>query len=217
MKPLLVVRNLSFSYPRRHLFNGWSAEFHAGITWLAGPNGCGKSTLLMLLAGALPPLLGTRIAAGFDADQQPIDYRREVFWCGRGGVPFDHLDIVEYIGFMRSLYPRFDAAIANQHLQGFGLVPHLGKRLATLSTGTQRKVWLSAAFAAQTPVVLVDEPLNALDAASLTWLRSALDGCATRSDQAWLIASHERVGSAHTAVRRLAIADGEPGAAPDVN
>ena len=72
----------------------------------------------------------------------------------------------------------------------FGLGPHLGQRLSALSTGTQRKVALATALAVGTAVMLLDEPLNALDAASLAHLQGSLQAAAACTQQAWLVASH---------------------------
>jgi ABC-2 type transport system ATP-binding protein len=195
-EPALQVRGLSFSYPGRHVFTGWQGDFAVGLTWVRGSNGSGKSTLLKLLAGALRPLAGTLRAAGIDAAERPLDYRREVFWCGPGAIAFDHLQPREYFAFLRSLYPRLDLAAVDAHVRGFGLAPFLSKRLSELSTGTQRKVWLCAALAAGTRVVLLDEPLNALDAASLRHLLGCLQAAADGRTQAFVVASHEAPGRA---------------------
>lgn len=190
----LQVRDLSFSWPRRHVFTAWSAEVGPGLTWLRGVNGSGKSTLLKLLAGALPPLAGEVQLAG-DAPLSPatdaLAWKREVYWCGPGPIAFDHLRPLEYFGFLQGLYPRFDAAAVQAHAQAFGLAPHLGTPLAALSTGTQRKVWLAAALAAGTRLRLLDEPLNALDLASLAYLQAQLVQAAQQRDTLWLVASHE--------------------------
>lgn len=196
---VLKVRGLSHSYPGRHVFTHWSADIAPGLTWLRGPNGCGKSTLLKLLAGALPPLTGTLAVRGVDAAADPLGYRREVFWCGPGAIAFDHLRPLEYTGFLQTLYPRWDAAALPDWLQRLGLQPFLHTRLAAMSTGTQRKLALAAALVSGCAVVLLDEPLNALDSASLAQLRSGLlavhagAGQAGRQErpQAWLVASHE--------------------------
>ncbi len=189
--PVLQVNGLSYSYPQRHVFTDWSAHFGPGLTWLRGANGSGKSTLLKLLAGALPPLTGRIELDGVDAATQPLAYRREVFWCGPGGIAFDHLKPGEFFGFMQTLYPRLSETALAALVHGFALQPHLGQRLAALSTGTQRKVWLATALAAGTRVVLLDEPLNALDAASLACLHAELARHAAQGPQAWLVASHE--------------------------
>ena len=184
------IDGLSFSYPGRPVFTGFSATLGPGVTWLRGPNGCGKSTLLALLAGALPPILGRVVVNGIDLARQPLDYRREVFWCGPGPVVFDHLRPPEYFGFIAGLYPRFDAAALAGHVQAFGLAGHLDQRLSALSTGTQRKVALAAALAVGTAALLLDEPFNALDAASLAHLQQAMRAAAGSQHQAWLVASH---------------------------
>jgi ABC-type multidrug transport system ATPase subunit len=191
---MLHVQSLHFSYPHRHVFAGWSGEFKAGFTWLKGCNGSGKSTLLKLLAGALPPRHGSIQAAGIDLHQAPIDYRRQVFWCGPDSIAFDHLTPLEYWGFLRGLYPRLDEAAVQQHADAFGLLPHLASPLRTLSSGTQRKVWITAALAVGTPVRLLDEPFNALDAASLTYLRQVLWDCAQTAEVCWVLSSHEDLG-----------------------
>lgn len=204
--PVLVADRLVFSHPRRHVFNGWSAGFGKGLTWLRGANGSGKSTLLHLLAGALSPQAGTLAVLGIDARVDPVAYRREVFLCGAGAIAFDHLRPSEFFAFMRGLYPRFDTASARSHAHAFGLEPHLDLRLASLSTGSQRKVWIAAALAAGSAVVLMDEPTHALDAASLAYLRQALQHRAEARGQAWIVTSHEPLGAAadHAAVVDLA-------------
>jgi ABC-type multidrug transport system ATPase subunit len=204
-RTMLRVESLAFSYPGRHVLAGWSADFAAGLTWLHGPNGCGKSTLLKLIGGAIAPLAGRCVVAGIAMDEQPIAYRREVFWCGSGPPAFEHLRITEYLGFMRGLYPCFDEALAQQHLQGFGLLPFADRRIATLSAGTQRKAWLVAAFAAGTSAVLIDEPFNALDGASARWLRNRLGDAARQRARAWLVASHEPIQAGDEAVREIAL------------
>jgi ABC-2 type transport system ATP-binding protein len=200
---VLQVRGLAFSYPGRHVFAGWQADFKPGITWVQGSNGSGKSTLLKLLAGALPPLAGALVVQGVDAATQPLDYRRRVFWCGPGAIAFDHLRPPEFFAFLRGLYVSFDDATANAQATALGLSPFLGKRLRELSTGTQRKVWLAAALAVRTPVVLLDEPLNALDAASVRHVRTQFMHCASDRACAWVIASHEPLGAAGDAAALL--------------
>ncbi len=201
--PILRVQGLRFSYPARHVLNGWSADFGPGLAWVRGPNGSGKSTLLQLIGGALPAHAGTLAVRGIERSAQPLAYRRQVFWCGSGSIAFDHLKPPEYFGFLRSLYPDFDIDALRGHIEGFGLAPHLDMRLSSLSAGTQRKVWLAAALVANTAVVLIDEPVNALDAASLAHLHRVLLRCAADPARAWLVTSHEDLGEAGSKARVL--------------
>jgi ABC-type multidrug transport system ATPase subunit len=189
--PRLQAEGLCFSYANRHVLTMWDGRFAPGLTWLRGANGSGKSTLLKLLAGALEPFAGRRVAAGVDAAADPLGYRRQVFWCGPGAPAFDHLSAPEFFAFMATLYPGFADAARAEAVEGLGLRPFLRPRIAQLSSGNQRKVWLVAALAAGTPVVLLDEPFNALDASSSAWLHGALARRAAAAAQAWVVASHE--------------------------
>lgn len=120
---ILQIEGLSLSYPGRPLFTGYSTQIGPGMTWLRGPNGCGKSTLLALLAGALRPITGHIAVNNISQASQPLDYRREVFWCGPGPVVFDHLRPPEYFGFIAGLYPRFNTLALAGHVQALGLAP----------------------------------------------------------------------------------------------
>jgi ABC-type multidrug transport system ATPase subunit len=189
--PILLTGPLFFSYRGLHVFNGESFAFGAGLTWLRGANGSGKSTLLKLLGGVLDPAGGSPCVTGIDASRQPLQYRRQVFWCGPGETPFGHLRPAEYFGFLSGLYPSFDASALPAHLEGLGLLGQMTMPIQALSTGTQRKVWLTAALVAGTAAVLLDEPLNALDAESLAYVRRVLSSTCADTHRAWIVASHE--------------------------
>ncbi|MCV2421379.1 ATP-binding cassette domain-containing protein [Paucibacter sp. DJ2R-2] len=192
----LHVRALSFAYAgqARRVVDLWSQDFGPGLVWLRGANGTGKSTRLKLLAGALAPQYGSAELQGCDLLRQPLDYRRQVAFVGAEPPPFEHLSPSEYFGFLSGLYPRADAAAWQQHIEGFGLQPFLGQPMRSLSTGTQHKAALATALALGTPLLLLDEPLNALDAASLTHLRGELSRAAQSTDRILLLVSHEELG-----------------------
>jgi len=192
----LHVRALSFAYAgqARRVVDLWSQDFGPGLVWLRGANGTGKSTRLKLLAGALAPQYGSAELQGCDLLQEPLAYRRQVAFVGAEPPPFEHLSPAEYFGFLSGLYPRADAAAWQQHIEGFGLQPFLGQPLRSLSTGTQHKAALATALALGTPLLLLDEPLNALDAASLTHLRKELSRAAQATDRLLLLVSHEELG-----------------------
>ena len=198
--PGLNVSHLIFGYANRLLFADWSAHFGPGLTWVQGPNGCGKSTLLRLVGGAMAPQGGTLSINGCQAGQDPLAYRQEVLWLGPDRIAFDHLKPLEYAGFMAGLYPHFDRAAFEQHWAAFALAPHQQQRIAALSTGTQRKLALAVAWAAQTPVLLLDEPLPGLDAAALIHAQQVLAERAQSAQWITVVASHEAL---HTPEARL--------------
>lgn len=197
--PLLRTQQLSFAYTRQRVVDLWSQSFDAGLCWLRGPNGSGKSTRLKLLAGALAPQHGTAAIAGIDLLREPLAYRREVCWVAAEPPPFEHLSPAERFGFLAGLYPRADAQEWARHVEGFGLAAVLRQPLRELSTGTQHKAALAAALALNTRVLLLDEPLNALDAASLAYLRALLQQAGASRERLTLVVSHEELGVAPSA------------------
>jgi len=201
----LHVRALSFAYAgqTRRVVDLWSQDFGPGLVWLRGANGTGKSTRLKLLAGALAPQYGSAELQGYDLLRQPLAYRRQVAFVGAEPPPFEHLSPAEYFAFLSGLYPRADAAAWRGHVEGFGLQPFLHQPLRSLSTGTQHKAALAAALALNTALLLLDEPLNALDAASLTHLRAQLQRAAEARDRLLLLVSHEEPGVAASACVEL--------------
>ena len=160
--PGLAVNRVSVTYRNGHtaLRDATFSVPRGSIAALVGINGSGKSTLLKLLGGVLDPILGRLAAAGVDASLRPLDYRRQVVWCGPDGVAFDHLSPAEYFGFLAGLYPRLEATRLRDLAQAMGLAPFLGQRITRLSTGTQRKVAVAAALCAGTPVVLTPKQLR---------------------------------------------------------
>lgn len=187
----ITASDLFFSYPDRHVFNGSNFNFEPGATWLQGGNGSGKSTLLKLLAGVLEPQAGTLTANGVGAEKDPLEYRKQVFWCGPDDLPFNHLQAIEYLSFIASLYPKSDTCELDRHLEGLGLRAHLQTRIERLSTGTKKKVWHAAALISGTPVALLDEPLNAVDNDSATYLLAQLNDDVRRGQRCWVVTSHE--------------------------
>ena len=201
--PVLNVTHLVFGYAHRLLFADWSCSFEPGLTWVQGPNGCGKSTLLRLMGGALVPLKGALSLSGCDAQQDPLAYRQQVLWLGPDRIAFDHLTPLEYAGFMAGLYPQFDRSAFERHWVAFALAPHQHQRIAALSTGTQRKLALAVALAAQTPALLLDEPLSGLDAAALIHAQQVLAERAQSAKEVTVVVSHEALQAAEARVLSL--------------
>ena len=194
MELILHIDQLVFAYGRRWLFEGWTARAGAGVTWVRGPNGSGKSTLLRLLAGALTPrhgsfeLAGCRYVAG-DA-QAPLAWRRQTFWCLSDPPPTPWLTIAECLGFVGATYGGIDAERLRGQVEALGLAKALETPLRDASLGQQRKTLLALALALPVKLLLLDEPFNALDAASARHLADTLTARAERAEQVVLLTSH---------------------------
>ncbi|WP_211464772.1 ABC transporter ATP-binding protein [Collimonas silvisoli] len=188
---ILQAVNLTFHYPERELFDNWSADIPAGVTLVRGGDGRGKSSLLRLLAGALPAQAGQLQINDVRWLEQPDAYRRQVFWMEPRSEAFDQMTAREYFASLPAAYPGFDGTLLPALIEGLSLTPHLDKQLYMLSTGSKRKVWLAAAFAAGATLNLLDDPFAGLDKASINFVVKMLNQVANNPAQAWVIALYE--------------------------
>ncbi|MBC8735559.1 ABC transporter ATP-binding protein [Paraburkholderia sp. UCT31] len=142
---------------------------------LLGPSGCGKTTTLRLIAGLETPDAGGRIAFGDDdVTTLPIE-KRAVGMVFQSYALFPNLTVRGNIGYGLKI-KRVPAAVARQRVDELlgmmRLIAHADKPIDQLSGGQRQRVALARALAVQPRVLLLDEPLTALDAR----LRDALRG-----------------------------------------
>jgi spermidine/putrescine transport system ATP-binding protein len=132
---------------------------------LLGPSGCGKTTLLRLIAGFEIQDSGTIAVEGKSLDGLP-PYRRPVNTVFQSYAVFPHLTVAENIAFGLEMqrWPRADiASRVNEMLALVKLEGLEARRPAQLSGGQQQRVALARALATRPRVLLLDEPLSALD------------------------------------------------------
>jgi len=163
----------------------------APVTVLFGPSGSGKSTLLRLIAGLERPDEGTISPGGavwFDTSRH-IDLppqRRRAAFLFQDYALFPHLTVAENVAFAA---PR-DAASAL--LDRFGLAALASRLPRSLSGGQQQRVALVRALASKPALLLLDEPLSALDAATRTRTRHQLRELLLESGVRSIVVTHDR-------------------------
>jgi len=144
-----------------------SLEIRAGeFLTLLGPSGCGKTTLLRMIAGFETPDAGTVLLDGEDVTQLP-PYRRNVNQVFQSYALFPHLTVRENIGFGLRMQKMPAAEIDVRVAESVALVSLEGfedRRPHQLSGGQRQRVALARALAPRPSVLLLDEPLSALDA-----------------------------------------------------
>lgn len=190
MRLTLQAQSISFQFSERLIFNQWSSEFEAGITWVKGLNGVGKSTLLKLLGGALDLQRGTIQLGELDSALHPIAFRKQVFLF-HGDLPhLPWLKVGELIDLYLSLYSNTARSDLNRHLAAFNIKGIENVPTATLSLGQHKKLMLAISLSLQPTVLLLDEPFNALDTSSLAHLRTSLSDSTRLASQIIVLASH---------------------------
>ncbi|MGB5557724.1 MAG: ABC transporter ATP-binding protein [Paracoccaceae bacterium] len=132
---------------------------------LLGPSGCGKTTLLRLIAGFELPTRGRILLDGQEIGHLP-PYRRPVNTVFQNYALFPHMTVAQNIGFGLEMLGKSAKEIADTTAQMLELVrmEHLaGRHTDALSGGQQQRVALARALAPHPKVLLLDEPLSALD------------------------------------------------------
>jgi spermidine/putrescine ABC transporter ATP-binding subunit len=132
---------------------------------LLGPSGCGKTTALRILAGLTEPTAGRVLLDGRDVVDLPPE-RRDIGMVFQDYALFPHMSVTENVAFglreRRAPRARIDIRVAE--LLELVKLPGLGARYPSqLSGGQQQRVALARALAARPRVLLMDEPLGALD------------------------------------------------------
>jgi ABC-type Fe3+/spermidine/putrescine transport system ATPase subunit len=164
------------------------------ILALLGPSGCGKTTTLRMIAGFVEPDAGTIRIGGRDMRDVP-PHERNVGLVFQDYALFPHLTVEQNIAY--GLRQRGDTAdliarrvaemLALVHLQGFG-----ARRPAGLSGGQQQRVALARAMAITPEVMLLDEPLSALDTKLRQELRFELKRILRVAQCTTLIVTHDQ-------------------------
>ena len=166
--PLLEVRNLCKAYP-----DGWTM---AGVTFtvergesagLLGPSGCGKTTLLRLLAGLEVPDSGQVLVDGEDVCHVP-PHRRGMGLMFQEYALFPHKDVFGNVAFGLRMQRLGRSAVATRVAEVLELVGLAGferRDVNQLSGGERQRVALARSLAPQPRLLMLDEPLGALDRA----------------------------------------------------
>ncbi len=122
----------------------------------------------------------------------PLAWRRQTFWCLSDPPPTPWLTIAECLGFVSGTYPGAGASAEalRAQVEALGLTKALATPLRDASLGQQRKTLLALALALPVKLLLLDEPFNALDAASAHHLAETLTARAALGEQVILLTSH---------------------------
>lgn len=167
MSAAVELRNVSKRFGAVRAVEGVSLSIRAGeFLTLLGPSGCGKTTLLRLIAGFESPDSGTVRIGSEDVTAVP-SYRRNVNQVFQSYALFPHLTVRDNIGFGLRMQRRPAKDVAQRVGEMVALVALEGcedRKPHQLSGGQQQRVALARALAPQPAVLLLDEPLSALDA-----------------------------------------------------
>jgi len=212
---MMAVRNLGKAWGGKTALGGVSVEFPAQrVSALIGPNGAGKSTLLMLLARLLKPDGGDIVLDGRNiADIRRADYARQVATLRQSPGLNLRLTVQELVNFGR--FPHSRGALTAEDRQAvdaaiafFSLDELRHAWLNELSGGQRQMAYLAMTIAQQTPVLLLDEPLNNLDIRHAVHIMQALRRLCDEQGRTVILVIHDINFAANYADHIVALKNG---------
>ena len=207
--PLLRIDGVVKRFGGFTAVDGLSLDIRAGEFFaLLGPSGCGKTTLLRMLAGFETPDAGRILLAGADI-AQVLPHQRPVNMMFQNYALFPHLNVHENIAFglKRAAVPR--AEIQSRVAEMLALVKLEGlerRKPDQLSGGQKQRVALARSLARRPQVLLLDEPLAALDKKLRESTQAELMELQRRLGTTFIIVTHDQE-EAMTVADRIAVMD----------
>jgi putative spermidine/putrescine transport system ATP-binding protein len=171
------LHDLTRVYGTIKALDGLTLHIEPGeLVALLGPSGCGKTTALRIVAGLDEATSGTVSVGGRDVSKVPAN-KRDMGMVFQAYSLFPHLTVLDNVGFglkMRGKPKGERTTRAADVLDLVGLAEHKHKYASELSGGQQQRVALARALAIRPRVLLLDEPLSALDAKVRAQLRDEI-------------------------------------------
>ena len=163
---IVELKNISVAFDGEQVLDGLNLTIRdKEFITLLGPSGCGKTTTLRLIAGFLEPDSGDVLFEGEKINGVPA-YKRQVNTIFQRYALFPHLNVYENIAFGLRVKKRPEKEIKEKVAEMLKLVNLTGlekRHIDTLSGGQQQRVAIARAIANHPKVLLLDEPLAALD------------------------------------------------------
>jgi len=183
---------------------------------LIGPNGAGKSTLLRCLVGIVKPDDGTITVDGIDAIADSLKARRRIGYAPSETALYHRMTAMDLLRFALAFHDTADLDRGRALLDLFTVPP--GRRVRHLSHGMKRKILLAQVLASGAPLLVLDEPMEALDPEARRYVidllrQAAAQGCAV------LLSSHDLASTEQLCDRIVFLHEGtvlRQGAAPEL-
>jgi ABC-2 type transport system ATP-binding protein len=188
MKPAIETSGLTKQYRRVTALDNCTISVPEGrISALVGPNGAGKTTLLRLLAGLAAPTRGRASVLGGPPREEPA-YLAEVGFLAQEIPLYRRLTAEDHIGIGAHLNPRWDGASVRERLAQLRIP--LDRPAGTLSGGQRAQLALALTLAKRPRLLLLDEPLAALDPLARQTFLGALAEAAAGGGLTIVLSSH---------------------------
>ena len=209
---IIELRNVSKSFDGETVLKNLSLDIHdKEFITLLGPSGCGKTTTLRIIGGFVEPDEGDVCFMGERINDLP-PYKRNVNTVFQRYALFPHLNVFENIAFglrvhrtpEREIVERVENMIALVNLKGFEK-----RNVTTLSGGQQQRVAIARALVNNPKVLLLDEPLAALDFKLRKDMQKELKNIQQQTGITFIYVTHDQEEALSMSDTIVVMADGE--------
>lgn len=192
MTNLLELKNISKSYKNKKVLVDINVTIESGeIISLLGPSGCGKTTLLNIILGLVDPTAGQLVYNGQDISKQSMQERgfNIVF---QDFALFPHLNAYDNIVYgLKNRNLQMSKEEIQEYIDFLELAPHLHKKIHELSGGQKQRVSIARTLVMQPKILLLDEPLSALDGVIKESIKERIKSIASEFNLTTIIVTHD--------------------------
>lgn len=211
--PVIESWDVHKQYGQTQALDGLNLRVMPGeIYGLLGPNGAGKSTMIKIINGLTEPSSGHVQVLGFDPEVSPVEVKSRIGYVPETTMLYESLsprDFFEFVASVRGLDKWSADNRVSTLAAAFGLQDYYDSPIATLSMGTKQKVTIIASLIHEPPLLVLDEPLNGLDAKSSRIFKDLVSLQAQRPGCAVLFSTHIMEVAEHLCTRIGIIYEGK--------
>ena len=211
-KKIIELKNVAKSFDGEIILDHINLDVHEKeFMTLLGPSGCGKTTTLRIIAGFVTPDTGDVVFEGTKINDVPA-YKRHVNTVFQKYALFPHLNVYENIAFAlrlnkiseEEIYNRVEEMLAMVNLKGFEK-----KDVNLLSGGQQQRVAIARALINKPKVLLLDEPLGALDLKLRKDMQNELKNIQRQTGITFIYVTHDQEEALSMSDTVVVMADGK--------
>lgn len=189
---MLELKNISKNYKNKKVLMNINLNIQSGeIVSLLGPSGCGKTTLLNIILGLTQQTNGQLFYNGQDISKQSMQDRgfNIVF---QDFALFPHLNAYDNIVYgLKNKKEAMSKMEVQEYIDFLELTPHLHKKIHELSGGQKQRVSIARTLVMQPKILLLDEPLSALDGVIKESIKERIQSIARQFNLTTIIVTHD--------------------------
>ena len=212
MRNKLVIENISKNYRETGILKNVSFEVREGeFLSVLGASGCGKTTLLRILIGLLQPDTGTIYKDGQEITAFAPD-KRGMGIVFQNYALFENMTVLQNVRYALKFHGASKAEAqerAMRMIDAVGLAEHVKKYPKNLSGGQQQRVAIARTLALNPDIVLLDEPMSALDVATRLAMRKELKNLQSRFGTTMVYVTHDQEEAFALSDRIMILNEGE--------